>query len=179
MTRIDFASRWPRVAAAALAVALPAACDDSGRREAPAGTAAEANAPTAASAGDETLRPLVTLYKSPSCQCCAEWGEHLTANGFRVDVRDGGELERVRAEGGVTAELASCHSAVVEGYTIEGHVPADLIRKLLAERPAIAGLAVPKMPEGVPGMPDAGPNREPYQVLAFNRAGRTSVYAMR
>lgn len=123
--------------------------------------------------------PRVTLYKNPTCACCAEWAEHMRANGFRVDVREGANLAEVREQVGVPFRLGSCHTAVVDGYAIEGHVPADLVRKLLADRPEIRGLAVPGMPPGVPGMPDPGPGRAPYDILAFRADGSTQVYATR
>ena len=123
--------------------------------------------------------PMVTVYKNPSCQCCADWADHLREHGFRVTIRESADLTRIRAERGVSAELASCHTAAVDGYVIEGHVPADVIRKLLDERPSVVGLAVPGMPPGVPGMPDAGPDRDPYQVIAFGRDGSELVYATR
>ena len=132
-----------------------------------AATAAAANA------------PMVTLYKNPTCRCCADWADHLRAGGFRVATQESADLTRIRADHGVSAELASCHTAVVDGYVIEGHVPADVIRKLLDERPSVVGLAVPGMPPGVPGMPDAGPDRDPYQVIAFGRDGSELVYATR
>ena len=121
----------------------------------------------------------MTLYKNPACACCGEWAEHMRANGFGVDVKESGNMAEVRKELGVPNRIASCHTAVVNGYVIEGHVPADLIRKLLAERPGIIGLAVPGMPAGVPGMPDPGPGRAPYDILAFRADSSTDVYATR
>lgn len=132
-----------------------------------------------ASAGSTQEMPLVTLYKNPTCACCADWAEHMGASGFRVDVKEDANLAAVRDELGVPFRLGSCHTAVVHGYPIEGHVPADLVRTLLAERPEIAGLAVPGMPPGVPGMPDPGPGRAPYEILAFQADGSTHVFATR
>ena len=123
--------------------------------------------------------PVVTLYKNPTCQCCAEWGEHLRQNGFRVDIKEGADLTRVRSRLGVPDSLASCHTAEVDGYVIEGHVPADVLQELLRKRPQVTGLAVPGMPAGVPGMPDAGPNRPPYPIVAFTAGGSSYVYAER
>lgn len=131
------------------------------------------------SAGSSQDTPLVTLYKNPTCACCLEWAKYMRANGFRVDVKEGTNLAEVREELGVPFRLASCHTAVVDGYAIEGHVPADLVRKLLAERPQVTGLAVPSMPPGVPGMPDPGPGRAPYDILAIRKDGSTHVYATR
>lgn len=119
----------------------------------------------------------ITVYKSPSCGCCAKWVEHLRANGFAPAVRDMEDLSEVKATFGVPSALQSCHTASVGQYVIEGHVPADLIRRMLRERPKIAGLAVPGMVTGSPGM--EGGRAEPYDVVAFDRAGHTSVYAHR
>lgn len=119
----------------------------------------------------------ITVYKSPSCGCCAKWVEHLRANGFAPTVRDMEDLSEVKATFGVPSALQSCHTASVGQYVIEGHVPADLIRRMLRERPKIAGLAVPGMVTGSPGM--EGGRAEPYDVVAFDRAGHTSVYAHR
>lgn len=104
---------------------------------------------------------------------------HLLENGFEVKAVDVDDerLEAVAAEHGITAELASCHTAVVDGYVVEGHVPADLILKMLRERPQIAGLAVPGMPRGAPGM--EGSVKDPYDVIAFDAQGETQVYARR
>lgn len=102
---------------------------------------------------------------------------HLQANGFSVTVVDAEILGPIKAEYGVARELQGCHTAVVEGYVVEGHVPADLIHEMLEERPAITGLAVPGMPAGAPGM--EGPNPQPYNVIAFEKNGKASVYARR
>ncbi len=104
---------------------------------------------------------------------------YLRANSFPVKAEDTEELAAIKKKHGVPANLQSCHTALVEGYVVEGHVPADLIDRLLRERPAIAGLAVPGMPSGSPGMESPGRAPEPYQVIAFERSGRTSVFASR
>jgi hypothetical protein len=104
---------------------------------------------------------------------------HLQANGFKVQKKDvfGKQFTDVKSKYGVPHRLYSCHTAVIDGYVIEGHVPADLIKRMLKERPAIIGLAVPGMPVGSPGM--EGPKPEPYEVLTFDKQGRTTVYARR
>ena len=119
----------------------------------------------------------MVVYKSPTCGCCELWIDHAEAAGFTVVTEDVIDLRPVKAENGVTPELASCHTAIVGGYVIEGHVPADVIAQLLEERPDIRGLAVPGMPAGSPGMEGGTP--EPYDVVAFDRDGNTSVYASR
>ena len=122
--------------------------------------------------------PVVTVYKSPTCGCCKAWVAHLRENGFAVVERDTSDVHPVKAAHGLPGELESCHTGIVDGYVIEGHVPADLVAKLLTEKPeGVAGLAVPGMPMGSPGM--EGPTKEPYEVLAFTKDGRTSVYARR
>lgn len=117
----------------------------------------------------------VTVYKSPWCGCCGDWAGHLRENGFEVTVREVEDLDPIRAEHGISGELMSCHTAVVDGYVVEGHVPAADVRRLLRERPEARGLTVPGMPAGSPGMEAAG--EEPYEVLLFDEAGDTSVYA--
>lgn len=118
----------------------------------------------------------VTVYKSPTCGCCGEWVKHLQSNGFKVEAHDVADLDPVKQKLGVRPELASCHTATVGGYTIEGHVPASDIRRLLAERPKNAkGLAVPGMPVGSPGM-ETGP-AQPYATLLFDDAGGMRVFA--
>jgi hypothetical protein len=104
---------------------------------------------------------------------------HLRANGFTVNERSEDDLAPVKRRHGVPPALDSCHTALVDGYVIEGHVPADLIDRLLRERPKVAGLAVPGMPVGSPGMETPGVKPERYQVLTFDRAGRTAVFATR
>jgi len=117
----------------------------------------------------------VTVYKSPTCSCCQRWIDHLEANGFEVDTREVPDVKPVKQEKGVPQQLASCHTAEVDGYVIEGHVPASDIKRLLEERPPVRGLAVPEMPIGSPGM--EGPNPEPYDVIAFDDKGKTEVFS--
>lgn len=121
--------------------------------------------------------PQILIYKSPTCGCCKLWVDHIVAAGFRPTVRDVPNVAPLKAELGVPAPLHSCHTALVDGYVLEGHVPADLALKLLAERPDALGLAVPGMPMGSPGMD--GPRKDDYDVILFRRDGGTSVYARR
>lgn len=118
--------------------------------------------------------PLI-VYKSPSCGCCQKWVDTLRAHAFRVIAVDTSDLDAIKKEVGVTDMLGSCHTAIVDGYVIEGHVPPADIRRVLRERPAIAGLSVPGMPSGSPGM--EGPHRDSYHVLSFDRGGGTRVYS--
>ena len=123
------------------------------------------------------VSPTIKVYKDPNCGCCKEWIKHLEQNGFTVEVVDMPDLSAVKMKYGVSDNLRSCHTGVIGDYVIEGHVPADLIVKMLEEKPQIAGLAVPGMPMGSPGM--EGATKEAYDVLTFDRAGHTTVYAQR
>jgi len=104
---------------------------------------------------------------------------YLRANSFPVKAEDTEDLAAIKRKHSVPSNLQACHTALVESYVVEGHVPADVIDRLLRERPAIAGLAVPGMPSGSPGMETPGRAPEPYQVIAFERSGRTNVFASR
>ena len=119
----------------------------------------------------------ITVYSSPSCTCCHKWVQHLTENGFHATVDPLSDVLPLKRKLGVPDALWSCHTAMVEGYIVEGHVPADVVKRLLRERPMIAGLAAPGMPQDSPGM-DSG-SKEPYDVVAFTRTGETSVYERR
>ena len=140
------------------------------------GTAAFARALHAA----EAKPILVTVYKEASCGCCTKWVDHLAAQKtLRVVARNVGDIDAVKAELGVPAALGSCHTAVAAGYVFEGHVPGDLVARVLRERPkGVAGLAVPGMPVGSPGMEVPG-RKDAYDVLAFAKDGKTRVYAKR
>jgi hypothetical protein len=122
----------------------------------------------------------ITVYKSATCGCCANWVEYMKKSRYTVDAHDVGEdmLNQVKATAGVPEALRSCHVGLAGGYAFEGHVPADLVKKVLAEKPKALGLAVPGMPAGSPGMEMAG-RHDPYQVMAFDRTGKVWVYAKR
>lgn len=122
----------------------------------------------------QNASPTVEVWKSPSCGCCAAWVKHLEANGFTVRVHDIGNGS-ARARLGVPTKLGSCHTAQVSGYAIEGHVPATDIKRLLVEKPSAAGLAVPGMPIGSPGM-EHGNRRDPYDVMLIERGGNARVF---
>jgi hypothetical protein len=110
-----------------------------------------------------------TLYKDPDCDCCQEYARYLEQNGFVVEVKATREMSAVHAQFGVPFGLEGCHATVVGGYVVEGHVPVSAIRKLLAERPAIRGIALPGMPEGSPGM--TGRKMAPFQIYAITERG--------
>jgi hypothetical protein len=122
-------------------------------------------------------RPQVEVWKDPNCGCCKDWVVHMEANGFDVKVHDSGNTA-ARKRLGVPDKLGSCHTALVGGYAIEGHVPAREVQRLLKERPAAAGLSVPGMPVGSPGMDGKiyGDRKDPYDVVLISRNGSTRVY---
>lgn len=132
--------------------------------------AAALRSPAAAQAG-----PAVEVWKDSTCGCCKEWIAHLRSVGFTVTAHDGGNAG-ARAKAGIALQYASCHTALVGSYAIEGHVPAREIQRLLAERPNAIGLAVPGMVKGSPGM-EQGVRVEPYAVLLLHRDGGSSTYA--
>jgi hypothetical protein len=126
--------------------------------------------PMLASAGSQAI----DVYKSATCGCCEEWVKHLRANGLQVNAHNVANPSDMREKKGMPDRLGSCHTAVVGGYAIEGHVPAADIKRLLAAKPKAKGLAVPAMPPGSPGM--EGPVRMPYDVLLVRKDGTTMVY---
>ena len=124
--------------------------------------------------------PNVTVYKSPTCGCCKEWIKYMEKSGWTLKVIDMDDLRPIKTASGVPTAMESCHTALVGTYIVEGHVPSDLIQKMLNEKPAIIGLSVPGMVEGPPGMEDgSGRKQPPYTVMAFAKGGKTSVYARR
>ncbi len=133
-------------------------------------------APRLARAATDPLA--VEVWKDPSCGCCKDWVAHMQDNGFAVTVHESGN-NAVRSRLGLPQKLGSCHTALVGGYLIEGHVPAGDVRKLLAQKPKALGLAVPGMPVGSPGMDGAayGGRRDPYDVLLVARDGNTRVFS--
>lgn len=126
----------------------------------------------------EAEEPMIKVYKSPTCGCCGAWVEHLKAAGFDVVAEDVNQaaLWTLKTKAGITEDLSSCHTAFVEGYVIEGHVPAQDIRRLLKEKPEGLGLTVPGMPIGSPGM-EIGNEREPYATLLVQPDGAADFYA--
>ncbi len=121
-------------------------------------------------------KPVVTVYKTPTCGCCHEWVAHLQQQGFEVIAKDVPDTAPYRSRFGVPKELGSCHTGVIDGYALEGHVPAADIRRLLAERPKARGLAVPGMPVGSPGMEVEGSRRDAFDVVLFSDDGSRKVW---
>lgn len=130
-----------------------------------------------ASAASTAGAPEIVVHKGATCGCCEAWIEHLKASGFKARSVDEANLAAVKADLGVPQPLASCHTATVGGYVIEGHVPAEDIRRLLATRPNARGLAVPGMPLGSPGMDAPEAQRQHYQVQLIENDGTTRVFA--
>lgn len=116
----------------------------------------------------------ITVYRNPQCGCCERWATLMRNHGFTVHVKDVADVDATAAAHGVPPALRACHTALVGGYVIEGHVPADQIERLLREKPSVNGIAVPGMLQGSPGM--EGPNPQHYNVMSFDAAGNTGVY---
>ena len=121
--------------------------------------------------------PAITVYKTATCGCCGKWVDHLKAAGFAPTVKTVETMDAAPIHKRVPQQLQSCHTATLDGYIVEGHVPADVIKQLLRDRPRVEGIAVPGMPAGSPGM--ESPNPQPYEVLTFDASGKTTVFAKR
>jgi hypothetical protein len=130
----------------------------------------------ASAAAQAPALPKMTVYKSPTCGCCAKWVEHMKKAGFAVTVNDVDNVSLIKAEHHVPTALAACHTALVDGYVVEGHVPDDAILKMLKEKPKVLGIAVAGMPMGAPGMEAEGVPQAQYDVMAFDSTGASHVY---
>ncbi len=117
----------------------------------------------------------ITVHRSPTCMCCSKWLAHLKENNFNIKEIVTDDVDPIKDKYGVTQELASCHTAIVDGYVIEGHVPADDIKKLLKTKPKVVGLAVPGMVNGSPGM-EMGDKKAPYNVVSFDHEKQVKVF---
>jgi len=166
----------PEVADTAALPATPATPATPTPTRADAG-AAIAPSSAASPAAAATPLPTVVMHKSPSCGCCSKWADHLRAAGFRVEVRDHDDMLAVKQRLGVPMDQASCHTAEVGGYFVEGHVPAQDIKRLLAEKPKARGIAVPGMPAGSPGMEVPDGTVQPYTVELVQADGTALAYA--
>jgi hypothetical protein len=132
---------------------------------------------TFATAAAQRQAPIVEVFKSPTCGCCSKWVDYVRANGFTVRATDVSDLTKIKATHKVPGDLLSCHTATVNGYVIEGHVPIGDIQRLLKERPAIVGIAVPDMPAGSPGMEVPGVKAQSFNVMSFDKEGNARVFA--
>lgn len=127
-----------------------------------------------AEGGQAEERLDIVVHRSPSCSCCGKWLEHLEKNNFSVKDIISDDVQAVKDKYGVTPEMASCHTAIVNGYVVEGHVPASDIRTLLKNKPNVVGITVPGMPKGTPGM-EMGGKKDAYQVLSFDKKNQHQV----
>ncbi len=143
--------------------------------------AVDTSAPSAAVAepGIRGNGETIVVYRSPTCGCCKAWEDHMRAAGYTIESHEMMDVTPAKNEHGVPAPLRSCHTATVDGYVFEGHVPAEDVARVLAERPDINGLAVPGMPPGSPGMDVPGRADEPFEVFSFRDAGAAEVWATR
>lgn len=123
-----------------------------------------------------TSKPVAVLYKNPQCDCCESYAKYLRVHGYQVRVQATHDLPLIKRKHAVPTAFEGCHTTLVGGYVVEGHVPVKSMNKLLARRPSIAGISLPGMPTGSPGM--MGPKREPFKVIAFSKAGRSAVYSV-
>jgi hypothetical protein len=139
--------------------------------------AAAALMSVATAVAQQQTGPLVEVFKTPTCGCCSQWVTHMRANGFTIRTTDLKDLAEIKKSRGVPDQLQSCHTAVVNGYVVEGHIPAADVHRLLKEKPAVAGIAVAGMPVGSPGMEYPGTKAQPYNVMSFTKTGATSVFA--
>lgn len=145
-------------------------------RSAPSRSAADHSA-TSVGSKEDASATLLTVYRDAGCGCCEEWAKRARDAGYRVVVTDDTDMPSVKRRFGVPEALASCHTTVAGGYVIEGHVPLADVRRLLAARPAnVKGIAVPGMPLGSPGMESPDGHRQPFEVLAFDAAGRVTPF---
>lgn len=142
------------------------------------GEAAERRSATPERSSANQRAATMTVYRDPGCGCCEEWAERARSAGFRVVVTDSADMPAIKRKLGVPPKLASCHTAIVGAYVVEGHVPLESVRRLLAMRPAgTKGIAVPGMPRGSPGMEMPDGTVDAFSVMAFDNAGRVSVFA--
>ncbi|WP_066380784.1 MULTISPECIES: DUF411 domain-containing protein [unclassified Anabaena] len=118
----------------------------------------------------------ITVYRSPSCGCCGAWMEHIQKHGFNIkaDIKTD-DMEAIKQKYNLPQELASCHTAIIDGYVMEGHIPADDIKRFLKQKPEVAGLAVPGMPLGTPGM-ESGDRKQPFTIMTFDQSGAVAAF---
>ena len=125
---------------------------------------------------DAANRPNMTMHRSPTCGCCGAWAAYIRRAGFSITIVNESDLAPTKSRAGVPDALQSCHTAFIDGYVVEGHVPVEAIEKMLSERPAIKGIAVPEMPTGSPGMEIPMMKPEPFKVIAFSQMGSSATF---
>lgn len=121
-------------------------------------------------------RDVAVLYKNPQCDCCETYAKYLRVHGYEVKVQATHDLPLIKKKHAVPTALEGCHTTLIGGYVVEGHVPVKSLDRLLAQRPKISGISLPGMPTGSPGM--MGPKKAPFKVMAFNKLGRSAVYSV-
>ena len=121
-------------------------------------------------------RPNMTMHRSPTCGCCGAWAAYIRRAGFSITIVNESDLAPIKSRAGVPDALQSCHTAFIDGYVVEGHVAVEAIEKMLSERPAITGIAVPEMPTGSPGMEIPMMKPEPFKVIAFSQMGSSETF---
>ena len=121
-------------------------------------------------------RPNMTMHRSPTGGCCGAWAAYIRRAGFSITIVNESDLAPIKSRAGVPDALQSCHTAFIDGYVVEGHVPVEAIEKMLSERPAITGIAVPEMPTGSPGMEIPMMKPEPFKVIAFSQMGSSETF---
>lgn len=161
------------IACLAMCLLVNSACVSTGNTEGLIGSTSIATHPASLAVVGKPID--IVVYRSRLCGCCGKWLEHLQENNFNVREIRTGELKAIQDKYGVPQELASCHTAIVEGYVVEGHVPVDDIKKLLQTKPKIIGIAVPAMPIGTPGM-EMGDEKEAYDVMSFDRENHFQIF---
>ncbi len=139
-----------------------------------AGCAQKTNNSDSSGTGTETDAQKITLFKSPTCGCCKIYGQYMNRQGFDVDVRDTGSMDTIKTQNKIPSNLQSCHTTIIGDYFVEGHIPVEAIEKLLTEKPDIAGIAMPGMPSGSPGM--AGSKTGPFIIYAVHKDGSTTEF---
>lgn len=171
-----------RIFSLLMLAALALACSRGTERDAtPARSAAGATTavPAAANATPAASPPAatyaMTVYKQPTCGCCSKWEDHMRANGFVITSVPVSDLDAVKREHSIAPQFQSCHTGIVDGYIVEGHVPAADVRRLLTEKPKIRGIAAPGMPRGSPGM--EGVFRDAYEVVTLEASGSSQLFA--
>ena len=167
--------RMPALAACLVSALLLAGCEPAHEAAAPVAAARAFSAPQ--DGAESPAAAQLVVHKTPTCGCCLAWADQMQAAGFAVEVRDVQDLSPIKQRLGVPPQSASCHTAEVGGYFVEGHVPAADIRRLLAENPDAKGLAVPGMPIGSPGMEHPSGMQQSYEVLLVKQDGSTEVFA--
>ena len=179
LTRRTFAGGLVAVAGLTLAGCGTSKRDDAGGTSSANGaTAAEGEYAAEGAPAAASELAAMTVYRDPSCGCCEAWAEIARNAGYQVTVVDHPDMAAVKRRHGVPEELASCHTTIVDGYAIEGHVPLAALARLLRERPSgIRGIAVPGMPRGSPGMEMPDGSTDPFHVIAFDAAGKTTVFS--